>query len=71
VLAAVFTELADKFQPVVDALNEIAETSQVRSDRDVLRLYEVWIRTGSPRAQGLLADLGITPTRSAASLRLQ
>lgn len=70
-LAAVFNELADKFQPVVDALNEVAESNQVRSDRDVLRLYEIWIRTGSPRAQGLLADLGVTPARAAVGLRLQ
>ena len=50
VLAAVFAELAHKFQPLVDALNEVSETSYTHSDRDVLRLYEVWLKTGSRAA---------------------
>jgi hypothetical protein len=28
---------------------------------DVLRQYEIWLRTGSPRAQGILRSLGIDP----------
>jgi hypothetical protein len=27
----------------------------------VLRLYEVWLKTGSPRAHGLLRQLGVSP----------
>src|SRR5580698_3849042 len=50
VLAAVFAELAHKFQPLVDALNEVSETSYTHSDRDVLRLYELWLKTGSKRS---------------------
>jgi hypothetical protein len=61
-LAGVFAELATKFQRLVDALNDVSEMSWRHSDRDVLRLYEVWLKTGSPRAHGLLRELGVTPT---------
>jgi hypothetical protein len=61
-LAAVFAELAAKFQRLVDALNDVSEMSWRDSDRDVLRLYEVWLKTGSPRAHGLLRQIGVTPT---------
>jgi hypothetical protein len=63
VLGAVFAELSDKFQPMVDALNEISETSYRHSDQDILRLYELWLKTGSARCYSILERLGVTPTR--------
>jgi hypothetical protein len=62
VLGAVFAELAQKFQPLVDALNELSETSYSHSDRDILRLYEIWLKTGSARSYALLKRLGVDPT---------
>lgn len=62
VLAGVFAELAIKFQPLVDALNEISESSQRHSDRDILRLYEIWLKTGSARCFESLKRLGVDPT---------
>jgi hypothetical protein len=61
VLRNVFAELEDKFQPLVDALNEIGEGSARRSPRDALRLYELWHKTGSRRAHRMLTRLGIRP----------
>lgn len=61
-LGAIFDELARKFHRVVDVLNEVAETAHTHTDRDILRLYEVWLKTGSPRARSLLQRLGVTPT---------
>jgi hypothetical protein len=61
VLKSVFAELEDKFQPLVDALNEIGEGAAHRSSRDALRLYELWHKTGSRRAHRLLVELGIRP----------
>jgi hypothetical protein len=61
VLRNVFAELEDKFQPLVDALNEIGEGSARRSPRDALQLYELWHKTGSRRAHRLLTRLGIRP----------
>lgn len=58
-LARVFAELAAKFLPLVDALNEISDAARRYSHADVLRLYEVWLKTGSPRARSLLRGLGV------------
>jgi hypothetical protein len=60
-LCGVFGELARKFQPVVDAIGEISDTARVWSPNDVLRLYELWLKTGSRRAQELLQRLGVAP----------
>ena len=60
-LANVFAELEDKFQPLVDALHEIGDGAAKQSQRDVLRLYELWHRTGSQRAHRLLMQLGVQP----------
>jgi hypothetical protein len=60
-LCAVFGELARKFQSVVDAVGEIADSARVWSSRDILRLYELWLKTGSRRAEGLLQQLGVQP----------
>ena len=38
-----------QFQPLVDALNELCESAYRHSDRDILRLYEIWLKTGSAR----------------------
>jgi hypothetical protein len=62
-VAAVYAQLAQKFQRLVDALNEVSEMSYRHTDADVLRLYEVWLKTGSPRAHGLLNQLGVQPVK--------
>lgn len=59
--AVVFTELASKFQRMVDVLNDVAEMARPANDQDVLRLYEIWLKTGSPRARQLLTQLGVAP----------
>ena len=62
VLGRVFAELAAKFLPLVDALGEISDAARRYTQADVLRLYELWLKTGSPRARGLLRKLGIEAT---------
>lgn len=59
--AAIFMELAQKFQRLVDVLNEVAEMAYQHTDKDILRLYEIWLKTGSPRAYSLLRKLGVEP----------
>ena len=61
---SIFAELSGKFQNVVDVLNDVRDEARSRQDRDVLRLYESWLRTGSKRAERLLRDLGIEPNSS-------
>lgn len=60
-LNSVFRELAAKFQRLVDALNEVAESACENSDRDLMRLYENYVKTGSPRARDLLLKMGVQP----------
>jgi len=60
-VAGVFHELAGKFQRLVDVLNEVAEMAYSHSDKDILRQYEIWMKTGSPRAYNILRRLGVQP----------
>jgi hypothetical protein len=64
--AAVFLELAQKFQRLVDVLNDVAEMAYTHTDRDILRLYEIWLKTGSPRAFSILRRLGVAPVSGSA-----
>jgi hypothetical protein len=57
----VFSELAGRFGQFADVLAEVSENSRLAGTRDVLALYERWLRTGSRRAATLLAEQGITP----------
>ena len=66
-LAHVYRELARKFQIVVDVLNEVRDIARCSSDIDVLRTYEVWLRTGSKRAARLLRKNGVVPMPNAVS----
>jgi len=59
---ATFAEIAQKFLPITDALSEIAEGGQTK-ETDVLRTYEVWMKTGSARAQEKLLQAGVNPVR--------
>ena len=69
-IAAIYGQLARKFQGLVDALNEVSDMSYRYSDKDILRLYEIWMKTGSARAHGLLRQLGVQPV-SASGGRLE
>ena len=63
-----FAELAEKFGVLVDVLNEISERSNLQSNANVLRLYDVWLKTGSNRAYDKLQRLGLNPTLNATSV---
>jgi len=60
-LGEVFDELAGKFTAFVDVLGEVSERTSLTSNRDLMRLYERWLRTGSARSARLLASKGIVP----------
>jgi hypothetical protein len=70
-LGEVFSDLARKFVPYMDVLSDVSEQSGLRSSTDVLRLYEKWLRTGSPRDGQRLADRGILPNASIGKKFLQ
>lgn len=64
--ATIFLELAQKFQRLVDVLNDVAEMAYTHTDKDILRLYEIWMKTGSPRAYSILRRLGVEPIAAGA-----
>jgi hypothetical protein len=64
----VFDELSGKFMAFVDVLSEVSEQTAMTSNRDLLRLYEKWLRTGSKRSGDLLAARGIVPNAAASHL---
>src|SRR5271156_6312740 len=69
VVANVYAQLAVKFQRLVDTLNEVSDMSYRHTDADILRLYEIWMKTGSARAHGLLKQLGVQPVLAAGGRR--
>ncbi len=69
VATRVFTELAGRFREFVDLLTEVSERTMVTTPASLVRLYERWRETGSPRAAVLLAQQGLTPALADESVR--
>jgi len=67
----VFAELGEKFVGFVDVLNEVSERTSCSSNADLLRLYEKWLKTGSPRSGQLLIERGVVPNASLKLGRVQ
>jgi hypothetical protein len=59
----VFNELGTHFRACSEVLHEVQEEMRDRTDGDILRLYEDWLRTASPRAAERLRELGVVPMR--------
>lgn len=66
-IAPVFGELAERYDTCVEVIAEVRDEAANRSDSDVLRLYEEWLRTGSPRVAERLRALGVVPGRPGGS----
>jgi hypothetical protein len=63
----IFSELSDKFAAFVEVLGEISDQGRSYTSGDILRLYELWMRTGSERASRRLRELGIQPIAGSVS----
>jgi len=61
VFSKIYVELAQKFSALVGLLNEVADHARDTEDseRELLQLYERWIRTRSERLRRLLVDRGM------------
>ena len=66
-LSGIYLELAERFEVCSDVLSEVKQDVRAEqaspNDRDVLRLYEIWLATGSPSVARRLRALGVSPTR--------
>jgi hypothetical protein len=65
----IFDELSVNFTAFVDILGEVSERAHFNRDTDIMRLYEIWLRTGSRRTARQLAKLGIQPAVNSISQR--
>ena len=57
----VFRELSERFADFVGVLDEFADSSSLRSDRDLLRLYEHWLTTKDENFADKVVDLKFAP----------
>ena len=57
----VYAELAAKFAELVDVLAHVGENTTINNNNDILRLYEIWLSSGSRCAMEKLQSLGIQP----------
>jgi hypothetical protein len=60
----VYEELADKFSSFVDVLGYVSDKTTPKTEKDLLRLYELWVRTKSDRAARALQEAGILPNET-------
>jgi hypothetical protein len=65
--AAVFHELAKNFPRLVEMLSLISEETGFNpaSHQDLLRVYDLWLKTGSKKFANRLVKAGINPTKPA------
>ena len=61
VFRRIYSELSIQFARLVDILAEVGDSTVLRNDRDILRLYEIWLASGSEHAAGKLRRLGLVP----------
>jgi hypothetical protein len=57
----VYRELAHKFGPFADALDDVREGTTMRTPSDIVRLYDKWTRTHSPKIAERLTAEGVFP----------
>lgn len=62
----VYRELARKFVPFARVLDDVRESTVLRTPQDIVKLYDKWRRTGSPRLAKRLSDEGVHPMRDPA-----
>ncbi|QBQ54151.1 hypothetical protein [Nitrosococcus wardiae] len=60
-LATIFRQLSRQFVQFVDVLAEVGENAFGSNKQDIFELYELWVKTGSPRLERKLRDFGISP----------
>jgi hypothetical protein len=60
----VYEELAAKFGSFVEVLASVSDQTTSKSEANLLRVYELWVRTRSERAAKQLAEAGILPNET-------
>jgi hypothetical protein len=58
----VYEELADEFERFASALDDVRESTTMRTPQDIVKLYDRWRRTRSPALAERLREEGVFPT---------
>ena len=66
-----YYELAENFSVFVDILSEVSDKSFSHTNKDILKVYERWLKTKSLRDEKILKKEGIFPNASSASSYIQ
>lgn len=61
VFRSLYGELAEKFPAFVEVLAEVSDKTAQKTEKDLLRYYDLWLRTKSERAAKALQEAGILP----------
>lgn len=59
VFGPVFNDLSGKFPSYVDVLAEVSDSTSHVDETDLMRLYELWLKTKSKRCETLLRRMGM------------
>lgn len=57
----VYAELASQFAPLTRVLDDVRESTALRTPQDIVRLYDRWKQTRSARLAERLAEEGVFP----------
>ena len=60
----VYEELAAKFGSFVDVIAEVSDKTTQKSEKNLLRMYDLWVKTRSERAAKALQEAGILPNET-------
>lgn len=60
-LRKLYGELSEKFASFVEVLAEVSDKTSQKTEKDLLRMYDLWVRTKSERAAKALQEAGILP----------
>jgi hypothetical protein len=59
-----YMELARRFGAFVEVLAEVSDRTTPQTEKNILRIYELWIKTRSERAANMLKNAGILPNET-------
>jgi hypothetical protein len=63
----VFFELSKSFENYVEVFAELSDRKLLTNDKDILKLYEKWLASGSHRISRMLSEAGIIPSKGKGS----
>lgn len=55
----IFSELAQKFSLLVDIFSDLGEKIFQKTERDLIRTYQVWLETKNQKAERVLKEAGV------------